>query len=136
MQFVNPSKYIRQAIDLVVSPLPCYSGLVPKTVIPTPTKYALITSEGINETANCKNGNEWLISLNLELYHVGKLGQDYSAVMDDMLLEYIPKLKSLQSPHIIIKNVTIAVRTLDFNTSTNSINRKIVTLDIWCDYGN
>lgn len=131
---VNPSKHIRKAIIETLSPLPVWSNLVPKTAT-TPTAYALITSMGLQETARSKGCYEWEVSFNIDVFYRGVLGQDYSAAIDDIVEDIIPKMKSLTSPVVQIKNVYLEFQNdLSFNTSTNSINRKVLNYTVWCNY--
>lgn len=132
---INPNKYIRQSIIQAVSPIPCWDNMVPKNVTTTPNSYCLITSMGKQEFARAKNCYEWLVSLNIEVIHVGSLGYSYSAVLDDMIANIIPKMKSLTNNTIRIKNVNLEFENdLSFNSTTNTINRKILSYEVWCDY--
>lgn len=136
MQFVNPSKYIRLSIINALAPLKVWSNRVPKNVTPTPTTYALIQSLGKQEYAECKTGNEWLVSVDVDFYHLGTLGYDYSTILDDEIQRCLPFIYTITSPNIRIKNVDLEFeRDLSFDTATNSINRKVLTFQIWCDYG-
>lgn len=131
---LNPSKYIRASIIQALAPLPVWSNLVPKTAN-TPQAYALITSMGLQETARAKDCYEWEVSFNIDVFYRGVLGQDYSAAIDDIVEDIIPKMKSLTSPTVQIKNVYLEFQNdLSFNTSTNSINRKVLNYSVWCNY--
>lgn len=131
---LNPSKYIRLAVIKALAPLPVWSNLVPKTAT-TPQAYALITSMGLQETARAKGCYEWEVSFNIDVFYRGVLGQDYSAAIDDIVEDIIPKMKSLTSPTVQIKNVYLEFQNdLSFNTSTNSINRKILNYTLWVGF--
>lgn len=132
---INPNKHVRKSIIDALSPIKVYSNRVPKTAN-NPTQYILISSMGKNEYAICKNGNEWQVNLNLEFFYVGNLGFDYTSILDDMVEVAIPKMKLLRSDSVKIKNVFLeSERDMSFDTATNSVNRRIITYNIWCDYG-
>ena len=133
--FINPNKYIRQAIIQALSPLPTYNNRVPKSTN-TPVMYAVIESQGKIEFANYKRGNEWEVNLNLSLYHRNPIGNDMAHVLDDEVERIIPLLKDLNHPIIGIKNATLeSERDMTFDTDTNTINRKILTYTFWTNYG-
>lgn len=132
---INPAKYVRKSIIDALAPLPVWANRVPKNQMPTPASYCLITSQGKSEYAICKRGNEWQVNLNLDFFHVGALGFDYSAILDDIIETAIPKMKELKSPNIKVKNVFLELeRDLSFDTVTNSVNRKVLSYLIWIDY--
>ena len=131
---INPTKYIRDAIIKAIKPIECFTVRVPKDKNHL-TSYVILNSEVINEYAECKTSNEWLLSINLDVTHLGMLGYDYTAKVDDMIESIIPKIKSLKQPILTIKNVTLtASNTLNYDTTTNSINRKVLTFEIWVGY--
>lgn len=131
---INPNKYIRQSIIQALAPIKVWDNMVPKNVV-SPSSYCLITSMGKQEFARAKNCYEWLVSFNLEVIHVGQFGYSYSAVLDDMIADIIPKMKSLTNATIRIKNVDLEFeRDLSFNSGTNTINRRVISYEIWCDY--
>lgn len=131
---INPSKHIRKAIIETLAPLPVWSNLVPKTAT-TPQAYALITSMGLQETARAKDCYEFEVSFNIDVFYRGVLGQDYSSAIDDIVEDIIPKMKSLTSSTVQIKNVYLEFQNdLSFNTSTNSINRKVLNYSVWVSY--
>lgn len=135
MALINPNKYIRQAIINALSPLPTYSNRVPKS-INTPNMYAVIESQGKVEYAGSKDGNEWEVNLNLSIYKLNAIGNDAAYELDDELERIIPLLKNLKHPLIGIKNATLESEVdMTFDTSTNTINRKILTYTFWTNYG-
>jgi len=131
---LNQNKYIRKAIIQALSPIPVFSNFVPKS-IDTPDRYVLITSMGKQEFARAKNCYEWQVSFNLDVFRVGTLGYDFSTDVDDMCEVIIPAIKELVSEEVQIKNVYLEFENdLSFDSTTNSINRRVLTYSVWCNY--
>lgn len=131
---LNPNKYIRQAIIQAIAPLKCWTVRVPKNE-PTPTEYVILNSETQNEYVTSKTEYEWLLSINLDVTVLGQVGFDNTTKVDDMIEDIIPAVKSLKHPLLNISNVTLqASNTLNYDTTTNSVNRKVLTFEIWVGY--
>lgn len=131
---INPSKHIRKSVIDAVKPLSVWDEGVPKNT-PTPKTYGLITSMSMQEYARAKNCYEWEIGFDLSLYNINQLGYYGNAVLEDIIADIIPRIKNLTSPVVRIKNVDLEfMNTLSFNTSTNSIDRKVLSYTVWCDY--
>lgn len=131
---INPSKHIRLAVINACAPVPVWDEGVPKNT-PTPKTYGLITSMSMQETARAKGCYEWVIGFDLNFYNINSLGYYGNAVLEDIIADIVPKIKNLTSPIVRIKNVDLEfMNTLSFNTSTNSIDRKVLQYTVWCDY--
>lgn len=132
---INPTKYIRQAIIQAIAPIPCWAVGIPKTVNKTPKSYVILNSETQSEYAVSKTEYEWLLSINLDVTVISESGLYNTTLVDDMIELIIPSVKALKHPLLNISNVSLqASNTLNFDTTNNSINRKILTFEIWVGY--
>lgn len=131
---INPQNYITESIRTTLLPLKVWSNRVPRG-INTPSLYVLVTDMNIQETSIAKDCYEWLVGFNLDVTHVGSIGYDYQDIVNDAVEDILPKIKSLTSSVVDIKNVDLEVsRSLVYDTATNSINRQILTYSVWCNY--
>lgn len=131
---INPQQHVINAILASLPDYSVWSNRVPRGVT-TPSEYILVTDISINEYANCKHGNEWLVGFNLDIVSVYSLGYDTQDIVNNIVQDVIPALKNLTSPVIEIKNVDLeGSRSMTYDTSTQSITRQILTYTVWCEY--
>lgn len=120
----------QEIIDAIADAIPLYKvwcNRVPRNT-QTPSLYVLITDLSIQEYANCKGGNEWLIGCNLDVTSVYSLGYDTQDLVNDATEYIMPRIKSLD----IAKDVTLeGSRSMTYDTSTQTITRQILTFSFW-----
>lgn len=117
-------------ISLIADALPIYrvwSNRVPKNT-PTPDLYVLLTDIAIQEYAECKGGNEWLISMNIDVNSVYSQGYDTTDIVNDAVSDIIPRIKSLPT----VKNSRLdGSRSMTYDTPTHTVTRQILTFSFW-----
>ena len=117
-------------ISLIADALPDYyvcSNGVPKNT-PTPNLYVLLTDIAIQEYAECKGGNEWLISMNIDVNSVYSQGYDTTDIVNDAVSDIIPRIKSLPT----VKNSRLdGSRSMTYDTPTHTVTRQILTFSFW-----
>ena len=117
-------------ISLIADALPSYrvwSNRIPKNT-PTPDLYVLLTDIAIQEYAECKGGNEWLISMNIDVNSVYSQGYDTTDIVNDAVSDIIPRIKSLPT----VKNSRLdGSRSMTYDTPTHTVTRQILTFSFW-----
>lgn len=117
-------------ISLIADALPSYrvwSNRVPKNT-PTPDLYVLLTDIAIQEYAECKGGNEWLISMNIDVNSVYSQGYDTTDIVNDAVSDIIPRIKALPT----VKNSRLdGSRSMTYDTPTHTVTRQILTFSFW-----
>src|SRR5690606_6679660 len=132
---INPQNHITNRVREVLSPGEVWSNRVPRG-IDTPESYIIVSDMNLSEAAQSKREYEWIVGFNLDITSVVGLGYDAQDIVNDIVEDVIPKMKSLTDDVVEIKNVDlIASRSMTFDTSTNSITRQILTYEIWVNYG-
>lgn len=131
----NPNKYIRQAIITGLQPYgySVWYKRVPKSVVPTPTSYILIDSQSKQEAYDAKECFEWLCQVNINIWIVGQQGFPPTTTMDDIEEKVITAMKGIQDNKGLIKRKPKLINQteLSVETDTNSIERRILTYEIW-----
>jgi hypothetical protein len=132
----NPDKYIRKAyIDMCkVFNVNTWESGIPINVTPIPSVYILITNQTRNETERCKDGNEWLCTVTVDLNRVQPLGNYGSAPLDDLeeLIVNVIENDLLVVPGFIVKETTlIQSQPLVDSDKTKTITRKVFTYQHW-----
>ena len=119
-----------EVISLIADALPSYrvwSNRVPKNT-PTPDLYVLLTDIAIQEYAECKGGNEWLISMNIDVNSVYSQGYDTTDIVNDAVSDIIPRIKALP----VVKNSRLdGSRSMTYDTPTHTVTRQILTFSFW-----
>lgn len=117
-------------ISLIADALPSYrvwSNRVPKNT-PAPDLYVLLTDIAISEYAECKGGNEWLISMNIDVNSVYSQGYDTTDIVNDAISDIIPRIKALPT----VKNSRLdGSRSMTYDTPTHTVTRQILTFSFW-----
>lgn len=145
MNTLNPSKYIRAAY---ISALESATGvkvwhrMVPKNVV-VPASYIILDSQTKNETVNAKpsevgGGNtyfEWLTTIDVNIYRINEKGYSSASVVDDLEQIVINVIRSgVVIPNFRNKDTRILESiSLDAETSTQSIDRRVVKFEHWLD---
>lgn len=118
-------------ISLIANALPDYhvwSNRVPKNVTPTPALYVLLTDIAIQEYAECKGSNEWLISMNIDVNSVYAQGYDTQDIVNNAVSDIITRIKALPA----VKNSRLeGSRSMTYDTPTNTVTRQILTFSFW-----
>lgn len=132
---INPQNHITNRVREVLSPIEVWSNRVPRG-IDTPESYIIVSDMNLSEAAQSKREYEWIVGFNLDITSVVGLGYDAQDIVNNIVEDVVPKMKSLTDDVVEIKNVDlIASRSMTFDTSTNSITRQILTYEIWVNYG-
>jgi len=131
----NPNKYIRTAHITALAGIGAsvWAKKVPKDTKPIPKKYVLITSQSKNTTAEDKDGFEWLCTIVIDIISILEPGYSKPEIVDD-LEEQINEivLAEIAIPGFINKEVRlIDSRDLDAETSSQSIERRVLTFQYW-----
>lgn len=117
-------------ISLIADALPDYhvwSNRVPKNT-PTPDLYILLTDIAIQEYAECKGSNEWLISMNIDVNSVYAQGYDTQDIVNNAVSDIIPRIKALP----VVKNSRLeGSRSMTYDTPTHTVTRQILTFSFW-----
>ena len=119
-----------EVISLIADALPEYyvwSNRVPKNT-PTPDLYILLTDIAISEYAECKGGNEWLISMNIDVNSVYEQGYDTTDIVNAAVSDIIQRIKALP----VVKNSRLeGSRSMTYDTPTHTVTRQILTFSFW-----
>lgn len=132
---VNPNKHIRTSIVSALSSVgtSVWYKRLPKTIA-TPEKYILIQSQSKQEAFRAKSCWEWLCQFNIEIVVEGEQGIPPTDAIDGLEQSVLSAMENF--------NVTsggFATKYCDMinqyedsvETDTNSIERRILTYEIW-----
>ncbi len=146
MNTLNPSKYIRvayiQALE-VATGVKVWHRMVPKNVSPIPSAYIILDSQTKNETVNAKPSEgseggtyfEWSTTIDVNIYRINEKGYSSAAIVDDLEQIVINVIRSgVIVPNFRNKDTRILESiSLDAETSTQSIDRRVVKFEHWLD---
>lgn len=136
MVTINPDKYIRKAYyDALKVYAPVWEKKVPKDVA-IPNKYYLISSQTRNETERKKCGYEWSCSIVIECVNIQPNGYADSTIINDMeqdLLSIIDSGLTIAGFDMKQTNFIDSI-SLDTETPTNSIYRRVVNYQHWLNH--
>lgn len=124
-------RYIRDGIiSALGTSTPVYNKMVPKSL--DPKTYILITNQFLQEYEIAKGCYEWSSQFTLELVTKTTINGDATEIIDDLQEVIEPKIRNLTIQRYLVKNISL-VNSIDndFNTNTNTINRRLITYDIW-----
>ena len=117
-------------VDLLGNNPPIYTKVVPKTL--KPQKYILIINQAIQPYEIAKGCFEYTSQFTLDLCAVTTHGGNVTGQVDAMHSVIESNIYSLEVPNHIVKNVELVGTTeADITTSTNTINRRLLTYNIW-----
>lgn len=139
----NPNVPVRQALIAALSAatsLPVWHKKVPKDTTPVPTKYILLQSQTKQPTERSKQCYEWQASINIDITFINPAGFSNTVPVDtaeEQVINTIEPVENdyltgLQIPGWYVKDIKmINSIDLDAETSTQSIERRIVSYLIW-----
>ena len=131
----NPNTPIRKAHIAAFAPIgiPVWAKKVPKNTKPIPKLYILISSQTKNPTARDKDGFEWLCSIVIDIVSILESGYSKPELLDNIEEQVVEIIESeIDIPGFINKEVRLVDdRDLDDETSTQSIERRILTYQYW-----
>lgn len=135
---INPDKYIRQGIikSLGALKVPIYNGVVPLSENKHPTDYILIINQTKQRYAVSKQCYEWSCSFVLDVVHISGRGTYALDIVDDRCELIIPIIEALSLEKFYVKNVDFEGDfTQTYGTENNTVNRKLLTFNIWLGNG-
>lgn len=139
----NPNVPVRQALIPALSAatgLPVWHKKVPKDVTPVPTKYILLQSQTKQPTERSKECYEWQASINIDITFINPAGFSNTVPVDSAEEQVInaveqvenDPLTGIQIPDWYVKDIKmINSIDLDAETTTQSIERRIITYVFW-----
>lgn len=130
---LNPNKYIRQGIiNAIGGAVPVYYKRVPKTIA-TPANYIIINSQTKQESFRAKKCWEWLCQVNIDIWSVGTQGMPPNVSVDDLEETVLNAMESMQVTGGFTTNYCDLINDIDLSveTDTHSIERKVLTYEIW-----
>lgn len=130
----NPNKPIRTAYITAFSALgvPVWAKKVPKGVT-IPQVYVLLHSQTKNTTAEDKDSFEWLCTMVVDIVSRREAGYSKPEILDD-LEEQINEIifEEIPIPYFINKETSLVdSRDIDTETTTHSIERRLITFQHW-----
>lgn len=133
---VNPDTALRTAyVELGESfSFPTFESGIPRYITPIPSIYILITNQTRNQTEVCKDGNEWLCTVTIDINQVRPLGYYGSATVDSIEEQFMNVIENdlLVVPGFIVKSADlIQSQPLVASDSTKTITRKVMTYQHW-----
>lgn len=132
----NPSKYIRAAYITALqnaTGLKVWDRIVPKN-IQAPVSYIILDGQTKGETANAKGEFfEWTCTIDVNIYRVNEKGYTLGSAVDDIEDKVINTIRfGIPIPGFSNKDTRIFdSQSLDAETSTQSIDRRIVKFEHW-----
>jgi len=133
MIVINPDKYIRAAYATALATYaPVWEKKVPINVS-IPPLYYLISTQTKNETERRKCGYEWMCSITIECVSIQQQGMASSVAINDLEENLLSVVASeIQVAGFDVKDTFfIDSVSLDVDTPTNSIYRRVVTYQHW-----
>lgn len=124
-------KYIRSGIIKTLgNSTPIYNKVVPLTN--QPTSYILIINQSLQEYERAKGCYEYSSQFTLDVVVKAPLNGDNTVLLDDICARIDTDIRNLSIPNYKLKNIEL-VGTVDndFNTANNTINRRLLTYDLW-----
>lgn len=133
---INPNKYIRAGVIPMLKTATGLTGVwhkkVPKTVIPTPDKYILVTSQTKNRFAVAKDCYEWLCTLNIDIHNINPQGFTETSAVDDIEENVLNAMTGVTVAGFTVKLVALS-NSIDLDVESNeySIDRRVLTYELW-----
>lgn len=124
-------KYIRSGIITALgNSTTIYNKVVPLTN--QPTSYILIINQTLQEYERAKGCYEYASQFTLDVVVKAPLNGDNTHILDDICAHIDSSIRNIQVPNYKVKNIEL-VGTIDndFNTANNTINRRLMTYDMW-----
>lgn len=124
-------KYIRSGIiSTLGNSTPIYNKNVPKSL--QPNTYILIINQALQEYERAKGCYEWQSQFTLDLVTKTTLNGDATTIIDNLHSFIESRIRDLTVPNYTVKNIELVGTTdNDFDTATNTINRRLLTYNIW-----
>lgn len=136
----SPEKPLRTAYIAALKTatgLDIFADLVPKSA-GTPTAYILITSQTKTRTAVAKptdslsDNFDWLASIVFDIQYLSPSGFSNPGAVEDIEQQVINVAETVLVPGWAIKSrVQVQSTSLNINTATNFINRRVLTYQHW-----
>lgn len=143
MNILNPNKYVRigliSAIEIRIPDVPVWYKKVPLNELPIPLKYILLDSQTKIQTVVSKSTTEkgvnfeWLTTIDINIYSLKDFGFSDADDVDDIEQEILSIVTTgFTIPNFDTKDVRIIEsQDLSTETQTNSIDRKLLKIEIW-----
>lgn len=128
---LNPDENIRKAYAGKLSPI--WEKRVPEDVKPVPNKYYLISTQSKQPTERKKDCFEWQCQIVIECISIQELGYASSIPVNNMEAAVITAIEAgIEVEGFDVKSYKfIGSVSLDTETQTNSIYRRVITYEHW-----
>jgi hypothetical protein len=113
--------------------IPGWAKKVPKNTHPIPLNYYIINTQTLNPTERCKEGFEWLCSVNIDVIYSGPAGYASPVETEDIEGQIITAIEAgITITGFDVKNIRfLSSIDLDEETDTQSIERRVITYQFW-----
>jgi len=132
---LNPDTPLRTAyVELGNTIVPTFEAGIPKFITPIPETYILITNQTKTQTEVCKDGNEWLCTVTIDINQVRQLGFYGSEDVDQIEQQIMTIIENdlLVVAGFIVKSADLILsQPLVASDSTKTITRKVLTYQHW-----
>lgn len=128
---LNPDKYIRAAYVGKFTPI--WEKKVPKDITSPPANYYLISTQSKQPTERKKDCFEWQCQIVIECISIQPMGFSSSIAINDMEEQVISTIENgIEVENFDVKSYQfIDSISLDTETATNSIYRRVITYEHW-----
>lgn len=133
----NPNKHIRGAW---ISGLKTATGLgvwskeVPKSVMPVPITYILVTSQTKNRFGVAKDCYEWITTIAISIVHVLPQGFTSTETLDDIEETVMNLAETITIPGFRLRFTNLSEsREMSASDETNFIEQRIIVYEQWVD---
>lgn len=133
----NPNKHIRGAWISglkVATGLGVWSKEVPKSVIPTPSTYILVTSQTKNRFGVAKDCYEWLTTITLSIVHVLPQGYTSTVTLDDFEETVMNFAETITILGFRLRFTNLSEsREMSASDETQNVEQRIMVYEQWVD---
>lgn len=128
----NPNKYIRQAIISALPGIQVFYKRIPKNIA-TPVQYIILNSQTKQQFARAKDCYEWICQVNIDCWVHGVQGMPPSTAVDDLEESVLSVMDGVQVTGSFTTKYVKLLNQVDLSleTSTESVERRILTYEIW-----
>lgn len=132
---IIPDKYIRLAIINLATGVidtPIYETVIPKSVIPTPLTYILLSTQSKQQKNTSKCGHNWQCSIVLDICSNNQQGYSSKAVVEDIeqqlsdLIDLSGRNDIAIPPFTVLNTQMLDSHDMSYETPTLTVSRKIV----------
>lgn len=134
MPTINPNTSIRTALIAALTPIkPTWVKKVPRNITTIPNQYILISSQTKDPTERSKCGFEWLCTVNIEMINLNTSGYANPIKNDEVEAQIFDAIEGGITIQGFDNKEWLFINSIDLDveTSTQSIERRVLTYSFW-----